>query len=124
MTIRSKIFNHKELIKTLGTKDISGNMNNLPCNCTVSPFTDLNHGPIVTGDIDIIQNNKLRKILWKSPKYREPVTIDFSNCKTEIKNILIKFSSDWCYKKAVPVKCFTQWISLVMEKVNKRIKEL
>ena len=29
-TIRSKIFNHKEFIKTLDTKDILDNMKNLP----------------------------------------------------------------------------------------------
>ena len=122
--IRSKIFNHKEFLKTLDTKDILDNMNNLPCNCTTSPFTDPNHGHIVSGDIRIVQNNKLRKLLCKGPKYREPVSINFSNCKTERKNSLTKFSSDQCNKKGVPVKCFTQWISLVMEKVNKEIKEL
>ena len=37
-TIRSKIFNHKEFIKTLDTKDILENINNLPCNCTTSPL--------------------------------------------------------------------------------------
>ena len=118
-TIRSNIFNHKEFIKTLDTKDILDNMNNLLCNCTTSQFTDANHGH---GDIHIVQNNKLRKLLCKGPKYREPVSINFSNCKTEIKNSLIKFSSDWCNKKGVPVKCFTQWISIVMEKVNKKLK--
>ena len=41
---------------------------------------------IVTGDIRIVQNNKLRKLLCKCPKYREPVSINFSNCETEIKN--------------------------------------
>ena len=45
-TIESKIFNHKEFIKTLDTQDILDNMNNLPCNCTISPFTDANHGHI------------------------------------------------------------------------------
>ena len=123
-TIRSKIFNHKEFIKTLDTKDILDNMINLPCNCTTSPFTDPNHGHIVSGDIHIVQNNKLRKLLCKGPKYREPVSINLSNCKTEIKNSLTKFSSDWCNKKGVPVKCFTQWISLVMEKVNNKLKNL
>ena len=118
-TIRSKIFNHKEFIKTLDTKDILENMNNLPCNCTTSPFTDANHGHIVTGDIRIVQNNKLRKLLCKGTKYREPVSINFSNFKTEIKNSLTKFSSDLCNRKGVTVKCFTQWISIVMEKVNK-----
>ena len=66
-TIRSKIFNLKEFIKTLDTKDILDNMNNLPCQCTKSPFRDPNHGHIVTGDLRIVQNNKSRK-LCKGPK--------------------------------------------------------
>ena len=53
-TIRSKIFNYKEFIKTLDTKDILDNMNNLLCNCTTSPFTDPSHEHIVTRDIDIV----------------------------------------------------------------------
>ena len=93
--MRSKIVNHKEFIKTLDTKDILDSMNNLPCNYTTSPFTDPNHGYIVSGYIRIVQNNKLRTLLCKGPKYREPVSINFSNCKTEIKNSLTKFSSDW-----------------------------
>ena len=121
-TIRSKIFNHKEFIKTLDNKDILDNMNSLPFNCTT--LTDPKHEHIIARDKRISQNNKLRKLLCKGPKYREPVSVNFSNCKTEIKNSLIKFSSDWCDKKEVPVKCFTQWISLVMENANKRIKEL
>ena len=92
----------------------------MPCNCTTSPFTDPNHGHIVTGDIRIVQNSKLRKLLCKGPKCREPVSINVSNCKTEIKNNLTKFLSDWCNKKGVHVKCFTQWITIVMEKVNKK----
>ena len=60
--MRSKIFNHKEFIETLYTKDILDNMNNLPCNSTKSLFTDPNHGHAVTGVICILQNNKLRKI--------------------------------------------------------------
>ena len=63
--IRSKIFHHIKFIKTIDTKDILGNMNNLPCNCRTSPFTDPNHGHIVTIDIRIVQNNKFRKLLCK-----------------------------------------------------------
>ena len=96
--------------------DILDSKDNLLCNCTTSPFTDPNHGHIVTGDICIVQNNKLRKLLSKGPKYREPVSINLSNCKTDI---ITKFSSDWCNKKEVP-----QWTSLVMEKINILIKEL
>ena len=64
-TIRSKIFHHIKFIKTIDTKDILDNMNNLACNCRKSPFTDPNHGHIVTIDIRIVQNNKLRKLLYQ-----------------------------------------------------------
>ena len=108
----------------LDTNENFGNINNLSCNCTTSPFLDRSHGHIITEDIRIAQINKLRKLLRKGPKYREPVFINFSNCKTEIKNSLTNFSSGCCNKKRVPVKCSTQWINLVIEKVFKRIKNL
>ena len=49
-TILYKIFNHKESVKALDTKNISENMKNLPSNCTTSLFTGPNHDHIVTGD--------------------------------------------------------------------------
>ena len=49
----------------------------------------------------------VRKLLCKGPKYRQPFSVNFSNCKTKIKSSLIKFYSDWCNKKGVPVKFFT-----------------
>ena len=72
---------------TIDTKDILYNMKNLPCNCTTSPLTDRNNEHIVTGDIRILQNNKLRKYY----KYKEFVSINFSNCKTERKIALQNF---------------------------------
>ena len=88
-TMRYKIFNHREFIKALVTKNILNNMN-LSCNCTTSPFLDPNHGHIVTGDIHIVQNNKLGKLLCKGPKYREPGSINFSNCKTAFCKIALQ----------------------------------
>ena len=58
-------------------------MNNLPCNCRTSPFADSNHGHIVAGDKRIFQNIKLRKLICKGPNYREPVSVNFSNCETK-----------------------------------------
>ena len=89
-------------------------MNNLPCNCTTSPFTDPNYGHIVTRDICIVQNNKLGKLLCKGPRYRELVFVNFSICKTE------KIPSDWCNKKGLPVKCFKQ----LWKKSTKKLKNL
>ena len=78
----NNVLNYKEFIKALDTK------NN---NCTASLFTDPNHEHVVTGDMRNVENNKLRQLLCKGPKYREPVSINFSNWETKIKNSLTKF---------------------------------
>ena len=123
-TIRSKIFNHKEFIKNLDTNSILNESNNLPCNCKNSPFVDPNHGHILTGDLRIVKNNKLRKLLCKGPKYREPNSINWTKCKSEIKNSLVNFSSNWCNKKGIPTTSFLEWINKIMTKVDIRIKQL
>ena len=76
-TIPSTIFKNTEFIKTLDTQYILDNMNILPCSCTTLSFADPNHEHIATGDMPI---NKLKKLLCKSPKYSEPVSINYSNC--------------------------------------------
>ena len=48
---RCKIFNHKEFIRTLDTKDNVDSMNKLSCNCIASPFRDPKHEYMVTGDM-------------------------------------------------------------------------
>lgn len=41
---------------------------NLPCNCHKSPFVNKDRGHILTGDLRIIKNNRLRRITCKVPK--------------------------------------------------------
>ena len=68
--IQSKIFSDREFIKTLDTKNILDNVKNMPGNCTTSPFTDSNHGNVVTGDICIVQSNTLRILLYKKSRVK------------------------------------------------------
>ena len=121
-TVRSKIFNHKEFMKTLHTKDILDNINNLPCNITIyrsnpSAYCNWRH--------TYCPKHQIKQTALQDPIYREPVSINFLKCKTEIKNNLAKLSSNWCNEKGVPVKCFTQWTRTVMEKKSiKKLKNL
>ena len=39
---------------------------------------------IVTGDLKIITDSRIRSIICKGPKYRFPVPIDFKSCREEI----------------------------------------
>ena len=63
-----KIFNYKTLLQSLKTKEIAFS----PSGCT-SQSLEFCYKPfahIITGDINIVQSDKLRDILSKGPKYR------------------------------------------------------
>ena len=59
---------------------------------------DQHHGHIVTGDLRIVTNGKLRKLLTKGPKYREPKSLDFSKAKEHIMSGLKTCISEWSEK--------------------------
>ena len=73
--IRAKIFNHKTFVNSLDIEAFIQNKESLPCNCEHSVYKDPFYGHIISGDLRIIQNNKLRKLISKGPKYREPEPI-------------------------------------------------
>ena len=90
--IRNKILNYKITINSLSFKQVSNNkvvIENLPeCNCSKSSFCDPAHDHVVTGNLNIINNNKLRKLLSKGPNYREPKTLNYNKCFSSIESDL------------------------------------
>ena len=67
-SIASKIFNYKQTAKEIPDNFMDAKNE---CKCCDSQFCDPIHGHVVTGDLRIITNNKLRSLLTKGPKYRE-----------------------------------------------------
>ena len=74
-TIGSKIFNYKDVVEDLET--LEWNDDEHKCDCSNSEFCDPSHGHIVTGNLNIITNDKLRSLLTKGPTYREANKIDW-----------------------------------------------
>ena len=71
--------------------DISLTLNSVssslfPCTCSESEYSDPPHGHVVTGDLRVIENSKLRKLFSKGPNYRENKTINYHKCMNGIKN--------------------------------------
>ena len=60
--------------------------------CKYSNFINRHHGNILTGDLRITENDKLRKIISTGPNYTEPKAINLKKCKdniiTEIENLI------------------------------------
>ena len=89
--IRSKILNYKETVLALQVivdDDISF-VENLPsCDLYNSEFWDLHHKHIVSGDLRVITNPKLRKLFSKAPNYREPKTLNYKKCEESIETAI------------------------------------
>ena len=80
--LSAKVFNFNSFVNSLDLDEFITNPNMLPCSCENSPFSDKHHKYIVTGDLRIVANNHLRKILSKGPKFRE--SRDFPRAKSAI----------------------------------------
>jgi len=122
--IYHKIFNFRSFLKDVNVDEILSNFDSLPCECENSPFKDNHHEHIVTGDLRIIRNNKLRKIMCKGPKFRETKPINFQYAKVNILKGLDDCITSWCNKKGVPEVSLVEWKNVVMEEVVDRIKHL
>ena len=82
--MKSKIFNFNKFSSSLDVRSYLKDSTILPCSCENSEFKDLHHNHIITGDLNIVENAKLRKLLSRGPKYREPKQLDFISAKSEI----------------------------------------
>ena len=68
--IAPKIFNYKNVRQGLNTENITRNPS--ACSCKAAEFCYNPAGHIITGDLNIVRISKLRDILSKGPKYRDP----------------------------------------------------
>jgi len=130
--IRNKIMNYKETVRSIkqinedGVNFAVNSETNLPypCTCSESNFCDPHHGHIVTGDLRIIENNKLRKLLSKGPNYRENKTINYSKCAKTVDDALFLCSAKLANKLQCDISLFTNWQSEIKRKVADKIRYL
>ena len=125
--IRSKILNYKETVSSLNVfvdEDVSFVENLSSCDCSNSEFCDPHHKHIITGDLRLITNCKLRKLLSKGPNYREPKMLNYRKCKQSIESSLTAAIDTLADKYNVPVNSLLAWKNKIVELVENRIRIL
>ena len=130
--IRNKIMNYEETVKSIEhitEGNISMSLNSessslFPCTCSESTFSDPHHGHIVTGDLRIIENAKLRKLFSKGPNYRENKTVNYGKCLKEITLALEASVSSMAGKYKLETNTFDDWKALILAKVAQKIRKL
>ena len=73
-TISSKIFNKTSVVKQL---DLDNGTKDMECSCSSSEFCYGPAGHVVSRDLRIIKDAKLRELVNKGPSYRKQNNIDW-----------------------------------------------
>ena len=126
-SIAGLLFNYK---KALSSEVIrSFDVDNFQCGCQESRFRDPHHGHIITGDLDIVQNRALKKILKKGPKYRLPRKINWERNRENLKNFIEEHSKKWIAREKknsedrnLTTRYLQDWKTEVMRLIDKRIE--
>jgi hypothetical protein len=121
-TIAGKIFNYKQIVNSINCEEWIQNDN--ACECQSSPFCDPVHKHIVTGDLRVIKNNRLRSLLSKGPKYREQERIRWDKVLDSIKAGITDCQESWSQREHVDRKVLNQWSTTLLEEVKSKISKI
>ena len=83
-TIASKVLNYGRALREIGTvsyDDLLG----MVCDYDHSSFKDSYHGHVVTGDLQIVRNEKLRVLLGHGTKFREVPLLDKESIVSDLR---------------------------------------
>ena len=64
---------------------------------------------MITGNLNVIPDARVRNIISKGAKYRFPSNIDFPKCRREITASLNDFSNGWCKQENVEPDALKEW---------------
>ena len=119
------IVNYKDVIETLDIIEFISNYNGDQCECKNSEFTDQNHGHILTGNLNIVQDEYLKNLLKRGPKYREqPGQNNFTSLNRNLRKQIKFFISCWSQKADISLELFGELHTIVFEMINNRLKFL
>ena len=120
--IAPKIFSYKNVLQGLCTENITRNPS--ACSCKASEFCYNPAGHIITGHLNIVRISKLRDILSKGPKYREPRSFTWKQNSKLILNSVGEYARRWAKKEDVEFDTLSKWVKSVMSLVNRRVSVL
>ena len=89
--------------------------------CRTSSFCDPHHKHIITGDLKIIENKKLRKLLTKNLNYRKPKSINFTKAFFEIDQGLEVRIERISTKDKLETSTLTPWKEPILSMVKEQI---
>ena len=124
-SIGRKIFNYKEALQDINIKEYIKNP--LTCDCSHSPFQYNPSGHVITGDLNIIQHESLRKVISHGPKFREPQHINWKHNFKIIMDAVEDYARRWIKREVdqdPELESLSDWVRTIRSLVQGRIHKL
>ena len=100
-TIRSKVVNYK--------KTIYNPVRTCNCNLFDDKFKVEEYGHVFTGELDIVKNQELKKVLGYGLNYREQQAPRVDKALKEYKSSIDKYTNNLCDKNKLAIQQFLPW---------------
>ena len=79
---------------------------------------------MITGDLPIIPNSKLRDLITKSPKYREPCKVERDKNLSLLCEAVDQHALQWAKREMVDLSVLSSSKEMVKGQIEKRISKL
>ena len=76
---------------------------------------------MISGNLNVIPDARVRNIISKGPKYIFPSKIDFPKCRREITVSLNDFSNRWCKQENMEPDALKEWMINIFKIIDTRI---
>jgi hypothetical protein len=104
----SKPFNYKQTLQSLDIEHLT--LNPPTCSCSSSPFNYSPAGHIITGDVGIVENEGLKSLVRKGPKFREPRSFNWRKNFAYIMNAVEDYAKWWAKREKEELDTLSEWV--------------
>ena len=87
-------------------------------------YINHNHCNVITGDLSIIPNSKLRELIAKGPKYREPCKVDWDKNLSLLCETVDQYALQWAKQEIVKLSVLSSWKQMVKGQIEERISKI
>ena len=94
------------------------------CKCNTSSHLYQAYGHVITGNLSIIPNSKLRDLIAKGPKYREPCKVRWDKNLSILCEAVDQYALKWAKWEMVELSVLSSWKEIVKGQIEERISKL
>ena len=114
-TIRSKVLNYRAAYED------ETDPATMTCGCQNSKFVDKDLHHVVTGDLSIVTNTSLRKLLKKGLNYRDQAAPCTKKAFSAAKDAIIKYCNTMSKRYNMPIVMFREWQHRILDEIQKQL---